>query len=242
MLEIQQLEINQTNLQLQQLLDDKELLMREIHHRVKNNLQIVMSLLNTQSSFLESGTALTAIRQSQQRIHSISLIHQKLYQSNSFTRIEMSGYIHELIDYLKDSFNVDQRISFVTQLDVVYLDVTQAVPLGLLLNEAISNALKYAFPNDRTGDITVTLQRKVSDQYTLSISDNGIGWPPGFDPQDVKSLGMSLMKGLSKQLNGNLEISNGTGLRIRLIFKVDVLNWRETHSDEIETAAITVTS
>jgi len=239
MLEIQQLEINQTNSRLQQLLDEKELLMREIHHRVKNNLQIVMSLLNTQSSFLESGTALTAIRQSQQRIHSISLIHQKLYQSNSFTRIEMSGYIHELIDFLKDSFNVDQRITFVTHLDVVHLDVTQAVPLGLLLNEAISNALKYAFPDGRQGEITIRFHHIVDDQYSLSITDNGIGWPPGFNPQATNSLGMSLMKGLSKQLNGNFKIENGTGLSIQLIFKADDLKWNETQSDKIESPEAT---
>ncbi|HEY3387652.1 MAG TPA: histidine kinase dimerization/phosphoacceptor domain -containing protein [Saprospiraceae bacterium] len=233
MLEIQQLEINQTNSRLQQLLEEKELLMREIHHRVKNNLQIVMSLLNTQSSFLESGTALTAIRQSQQRIHSISLIHQKLYQSNSFTRIEMSGYIHELIDFLKDSFNTNQRITFVTHLDVVHLDVTQAVPLGLLLNEAISNALKYAFPDGRQGEITIRFHHVVEDQYSLSITDNGIGWPPGFDPLATNSLGMSLMKGLSKQLNGNFQIENGTGLSIRLVFKADDLKRDENQTDKI---------
>jgi len=146
----------------------------------------------------------------------------------------MSGYIHELIDYLKESFNVDQRISIATDLDVVYLDVTQAVPLGLLLNEAISNALKYAFPNERKGEITVSFHRMVSDQYALSISDNGIGWPSGFDPHAGKSLGMSLMKGLSKQLNGNFNIANGTGLSIQLIFKVDILNWSETKMDEIK--------
>jgi two-component sensor histidine kinase len=220
-LEIQQMEINQTNKRLQLLVDEKELLLREIHHRVKNNLQIVMSLLNTQSSFLDNGTALTAIRQSQHRIHSISLIHQKLYQSNSFAHIEMSGYIHELIDFLKDSFDTHQRITFVTRLDKLELDVTQAVPLGLILNEAISNALKYAFPEGRTGEINIELHHLTDEQFALTITDNGIGWPKGFEPGASKSLGMSLMKGLSKQLNGSLGIENKNGLMIRLVFSAE---------------------
>jgi two-component sensor histidine kinase len=227
LLEIQQMEINQTNKRLQMLVDEKELLLREIHHRVKNNLQIVMSLLNTQSSFLDNGTALTAIRQSQHRIHSISLIHQKLYQSNSLARIEMSGYIHELIDYLKDCYDTNHRISFVTQLEIVHLDVTQAVPLGLILNEAISNAIKYAFPNGRTGVITIGLHQLSEDQYTLTIADNGIGWPQGFKPGESKTLGMSLMKGLSKQLNGSIQIENNNGLNIRLNFFADKIPQHE---------------
>jgi two-component sensor histidine kinase len=218
-LEDQQAEINQTNRSLQHLLEVRERLLREIHHRVKNNLQIVMSLLNSQSAYLENGKALTAIRDSQQRIHSISLIHQKLYQSENISLIDMSVYIRELTDYLQGSFDTGKNIRFDLQTEPIELDVTQAVPLGLILNEAISNAVKYAFPNGKTGTVTISMRQTGEDQLALSVADDGAGLPEGFDINKSNSLGMSLMRGLSKQLNGSFELKNENGLTVVVTFE-----------------------
>lgn len=217
-LEIQQIEINQANRALQNLLEEKEWLLREIHHRVKNNLQIVMSLLNTQSAYLESGAALSAIRHSQHRIHSISLIHQKLYQSKNVALIDMPAYIRELVEYLQDSFNSGNRIRFDLQIESVELDVTQAVPLGLILNEAISNAIKYAFPDNRQGEISISMLQTEGGPIQLAITDDGVGLPKDLDLHKSNSLGMSLMKGLSKQLGGTFQMEQDKGLAIKIVF------------------------
>lgn len=217
-LEIQQIEINQTNRSLQNLLEEKEWLLREIHHRVKNNLQIVMSLLNTQSIYLESDAALNAIRDSQHRIRSISLIHQKLYQSNNVALIDMPAYIQELVDYLQDSFDIGNHIHFDLQIEAIELDVTQAVPVGLILNEAISNAIKYAFPGNLNGLIIISMQQINEDHFLLTVVDNGVGLPTNFNLNKCNSLGMSLMKGLSKQLSGSFEMKSDKGLTINIKF------------------------
>jgi two-component system, sensor histidine kinase PdtaS len=120
-------------------------MLKEIHHRVKNNLQIVISLLNTQSAYLDNEDALQALKSSQQRMHSMSLIHQRLYQSDNLAMIDMHWYIQELAGYMRESFGVDRKVQFVLDTEKVELDVIQAVPLGLILNEAISNALSMLF-------------------------------------------------------------------------------------------------
>src|SRR6218665_20478 len=145
-LESQKNEINQQNATLQKLVTEKEWLLKEIHHRVKNNLQMVMSLLNAQSFYLKDDVAMSAIKESQHRIHSMSLIHKKLYQSENVLSIDMKTYIKELIEYCKDNFDTGQRIQFVTDIDSIELYSTQAVPLGLILNEVITNSIKHAFP------------------------------------------------------------------------------------------------
>lgn len=218
-LELQQIEINRTNQFLQNLLGEKEWLLKEIHHRVKNNLQIVMSLLNTQAMYLESEAALDAIRHSQYRIQSISLIHQKLYQSNNLELIDMSAYIPELVAFLTDSFNTEDRIRFDLRIDPIELDVTKALPIGLILNEAISNAIKYAFPDDRPSLITITMQSSGEGLIELTIADDGTGLPPDFNLSEQNSLGLNLMEGLSKQLGGTFSITNQNGLAIRITFE-----------------------
>lgn len=231
-LEFQQIEINQNNRRLQNLLEEKERLLREIHHRVKNNLQIVMSLLNSQAIFLEDGASLAAIRDSQHRVQSIALIHQKLYQSSSITKINMADYIQELVNYLQDSFGLGQKVQFELQVEPLDLDVTQAVPLGLILNEAISNAVKYAFPKNQQGQVWIHLQAQEEEQYLLCIRDNGVGLPADFDLEQSYSLGMSLMKGLSKQLLGTLHLYNENGLEVQIQFQ-KVLEDQEEESIDL---------
>lgn len=220
----QQDEINRKNQSLQdlissqnKLLDEKEWLVKEIHHRVKNNLQIVMSLLNTQAAFLDDKDALNAIRESRYRMQAISLIHQKLYQSDNMALIDMSTYINELVVFLKDGFSDVNRIQFDLQIAPVRLDVSQSVPVGLILNEAITNAIKYAFTGK--GTILVSLQPTDTGVLTLVIADNGKGFPDGEIPTQKDSMGMMLMHTLAEQLDGCLDIQSRNGVTITVRFK-----------------------
>jgi two-component sensor histidine kinase len=218
-LEQKQDEINAQNGLLRKILDEKEWLLREIHHRVKNNLQIVISLLNTQSAYLDNEDALVAIRNSQNRMHAMSLIHQKLYQSDNLAEIDMKWYIKELVDYMIECFSTDKKIQFTLETEAIKLDVAQAVPLGLILNEAISNVIKYAFPGDKKGKVHISFLFTGEEICELKIADNGIGLPDGFDPENTESLGMSLMTGLTEQLNGDIKMWNDQGLVLDVIFK-----------------------
>ncbi|MDQ6471795.1 sensor histidine kinase [Flavobacterium sp. LHD-80] len=220
-LEQKEKEINQKNSNLSHLLNEKEWLLKEIHHRVKNNLQTVISLLNSQSAYLDNDKALSAIKNSQNRIYSMSLIHQKLYSAENVSTINMQNYVKELVGYLKESFSLGQRVRFEVIIDPLELDVVQAVPIGLILNEAITNSLKYAFPHDRTGIIAVSLQAGTASHYQLIISDNGIGIDTDFNQKKTKSFGMSLIKGLTEDIGGNLKIENDNGTVLRIDFKVE---------------------
>jgi two-component sensor histidine kinase len=223
-LEKKQGSINEQNLSLRQLLIEREWLLKEIHHRVKNNLQIIISLLDSQSVFLTDDSALSIIRESQHRMNCISLVHQKLYQDENLSGIEMRNYIYELIEYMKDSFGTGSAIAFVTQVDYLVLDVSQAVPLGLILNESITNSLKYAFSGNQNSTVTVKL-RVTGNFIDLSIGDNGCGLPEDFDVSSDRSLGMSLIHGLTKQLGGELEFLNNNGLLISIkIPKLKILS------------------
>ena len=214
--------ISRKNEQLQHYLSEKEWLLKEIHHRVKNNLQIVISLLNSQSAYIDNDVALTAIHDSQHRVHAMSLIHQKLYGSENVSSIDVSVYVRELVSYLADSFDTGQRIRFELKIEPLEMDVSQAVPLGLILNEAITNSIKYAFPDGRNGVISISLSKTDLHHYLLTISDNGIGMPAGFDNKKPGSLGMSLMKGLSEDLDGNFSIENNNGTAIKISFMHDM--------------------
>jgi two-component sensor histidine kinase len=213
-LEAQQAEINLKNASLQHLLTEKEWLLKEIHHRVKNNLHMIVGLLDTQSSFLKNEDALLAVAESQHRVQSMSLIHQKLYQSENLSTIDMQAYIYELTDYLRDCFNTGLRIRFDLQIAPVSLPLSHSIPLGLILNEAITNAIKYAFPDNREGIITISLQNIYGNEFVLMIGDNGVGLPSGFE----QHLGMTLMQGLSGDVDGSFEIENDHGTKITIVF------------------------
>ena len=205
-------------LEKDKLLDEKEWLMKEIHHRVKNNLQIVMSLLNSQSAYLKDNAALAAIKESQHRVHAISLIHQKLYQSDNLTAVDMEPYIKDVVEYLSDNLDSEHRIKFQVSITPLQLDVAQAVPMGLIINEAITNAVKYAFPNERIGLVNINVYHQLPDEIILTIADDGIGFAPSFNLEHAESLGMSLMKGLCKQLDGEFDIINNNGITIQVKF------------------------
>lgn len=217
-LEIQRQQINEQNELNKKMLIEKEWLLKEIHHRVKNNLQIVISLLNTQSAYLDNEDALMAIQNSQHRMHAMSLIHQKLYQSDNLANIDMSWYVYELINYMKECFDTDRNINFVLDIEKTYLDVAQAVPLGLIINESVNNAIKYAFPKNQKGEVSIVLKNIGESNYELKIADNGVGLPEDFENTERDSLGMNLMIGLSDQIDGTFEMKNDNGLKITITF------------------------
>jgi len=225
-LEEQQVVINQKNISLQHLVNEKEWLMKEIHHRVKNNFHTVMGLLGTQSGYLKNDEAIAAIKESQQRIHAMSLVHQKLYQSENLSSIDMPGYIHELVDYLKGSFDKSASIRFHFQVDRINLDLSHVIPVGLILNEAVTNVFKYAFPDGREGNIHISFTQSVHDKrIVLSVTDDGIGLPAGFNSNLQRSMGLNLMKGLSEDIDGSFTIhsNNGTVLTISFLYNPNKL-------------------
>jgi two-component system, sensor histidine kinase PdtaS len=199
------------------LIADKETLVKEIHHRVKNNLHLISSLLESQSAYLQD-EALYAIKKSQHRVQAISLIHQKLYLNEQVTDVEMSIYLREIISYLRDSFVTDGNIIFNLDLDPVQLDVSQAVPLGLIVNESVTNAIKYAFRLHNSGTIDIALKLGPAGQCRLFVADNGVGLPKDYETSQTKSLGMSLIKGLSRTLQADVHISSEAGTTIEILF------------------------
>ncbi len=197
---------------------EKEWLVKEIHHRVKNNLGIVSSLLEIQTSYLKNKEALSAIKESQHRIHSMSIIHQKLYQSDTLSTVHMPEYIYELVEYLRESYAIRENIRFSLQIDNIELNHASAITLGLILNEAITNAIKYAFTNKEDGKISIALSHISDSQILLSIADNGPGLPDDFESKIGASMGMELLQGLTDDLGGSLSIENKNGTNIKVIF------------------------
>lgn len=213
--------ITTQNVQLQHLLKEKEWLLKEVHHRVKNNLHTIISLLESQAVYLEND-ALKAIESSQHRIYAMSLIHQKLYQVDNVKTIEMSQYLPEFIQYLKQSFGNTNKIFFQIAIEPISLDVSVAIPIALILNEAVTNSIKYAFPGNRKGTIRVTMYRTARD-IALEVADDGIGIDENIKDQTLNSLGVELMKGLSEDINGQIEFASAAGTKITVRFTADSL-------------------
>jgi two-component system, sensor histidine kinase PdtaS len=210
-------EMNKSNLVLKQLVTEKEWLIKEVHHRVKNNLQTIISLLESQAAYLEND-ALKAIETSQNRIYTMSLIHQKLYQSEGVQTINMASYIPELIKYLRDSFMGSAKIDFHVKVDQINLDSSIAIPLALIINEALTNSIKYAFPDNKHGEILINL-REHGELLMLELVDNGIGIDMDSINTNPASLGLQLINGLTKEIHGDINIRNNNGVKITLILK-----------------------
>ncbi|PBI90114.1 Blue-light-activated histidine kinase 2 [Flavobacterium sp. ACN2] len=217
-LQLKEKEIKLKNVKLERLVEEKEWLLKEIHHRVKNNLQTIISLLNSQSSYLKDDLAISTIKNSQNRIYAMSLIHQKLYKEDNVSMIDMPDYCNELVEYLKESFNAEY-IHFEVQIDAIELDISQAIALGLIINEVITNSIKYAFKDRQNCIIRLSLSEISENCYKLFISDNGIGIQDIVELQNSNSFGMTLINGLSNTLEGDLAIKNENGLSFELVFK-----------------------
>ncbi len=203
--------------QIKASLQEKTVLLREIHHRVKNNLQVISSLLNLQSGYIEDKKSLEIFRESQTRVRSMALIHEKLYQSKDLNKIEFSEYIKSLTKDLFSSYNIDfERINLITDMRGIYFEIDTAILCGLIINELVSNSLKHAFPGNRKGEIYIGLNKDNEHNYTLILKDNGIGFPPDINFRKTDSLGLQLVTTLTEQLGGkiNLNINGVTEFKI----------------------------
>ncbi|OPY26096.1 MAG: putative diguanylate cyclase [Methanocella sp. PtaU1.Bin125] len=199
-------------------LGEKDVLLKEIHHRVKNNLQIISSLLSLQSGSVKTENPAIMFRESQDRIRSMALIHEKLYQSRDISRIDFAGYVRSLTSYLMHSYATGQRVNVVVDIENVLLGIDTAIPCGLIINELVSNSFKYAFQDGRPGELRIGLARE-GDLYVLTVGDNGVGLPPGLDYLNTRSLGLQLVNTLVSQLEGTIELDGSQGTRFRIVFK-----------------------
>jgi two-component sensor histidine kinase len=218
-LESQKEIINHSNNSLKRLVEEKEWLLNEVHHRVKNNLQTVTSLLTTQMVSAGPGPVADAIMESRHRVQAMAMIHHRLYNQTNIRSILMPDYVAELVHYLKSAFQPGPRIIFSLHIEPISLDIGVAVPLALILNEAISNSLKHAFPDGREGSIEVSLSGTTEVAMTLEVRDDGIGFSPG-TIENSKSFGLTLIYGLATDLSGEVQIESDQGTRVKIRFEL----------------------
>lgn len=201
-------------------LDEKEVLLREIHHRVKNNLQLVMSLLELEADKANEQAVVTALNESRNRIRSMSLVHEQLYKSSDLAHINFSEYLSTLTRNLQHTYDVGYRqAALEMELDDVHLGINQAIPLGLLCGELITNAFEHAFLPKHQGNIGLSLYLTSDDMVELIISDNGIGFPDTVNWLEPESMGLDLVKGLVKQLEGEISLDNAKGTKFHISFR-----------------------
>jgi PAS domain S-box-containing protein len=212
--------VDERTKELIKLLQEKETLLQEIHHRVKNNLQIISSLLLLQASSIKDKSILNIFNESRNRIKSIAMVHEKLYQSKNFSRIDFSKYIKDLSSHLLITYNTSS--SHIIRLNIksedIILNIKQAIPCGLIINELISNSMKYAFPYAVEGEILVEFYQEEGEKLILIVSDNGAGLPEDFSLENISTLGMELVVNLVDQLHGNIEIDRNSGTSFKISF------------------------
>ncbi|HLJ48931.1 MAG TPA: histidine kinase dimerization/phosphoacceptor domain -containing protein [Bryobacteraceae bacterium] len=205
--------------QIRTSLREKEALLKEIHHRVKNNLQVVSSLLGLQSRAVADQQMRKMFQESQNRIHSMALLHESLYQSDNLSRVDFPEYILQLAMHLFHSYGVrGEQVKLTTALDKLYLTLDAAVPCGLIINELISNSLKYAFPEGRHGEVHIALHEHPVGTAQLVVADNGVGLSKDVDWRTSRSLGLRLVRTLAEQLGARIEVESRVGTEVRLTF------------------------
>lgn len=211
-------ELSEKNKLINKSLKEKELLVKEVHHRVKNNFQIVSSLLELQSKGIEDEKALELANEGKNRVKSMALIHQKLYQNESGL-VDFDEYIQLLVKELSSLFKSDNKIdTSITSKDMSF-DIDTAIPLGLIINEIITNSYKYAFKQGKENTLSISINKEIDNNFKLIIEDNGPGLYSNFDVKKAKSLGLRLVNRLVKQLHGTLSLTNEKGARFEIIFK-----------------------
>jgi two-component sensor histidine kinase len=207
------------SMKLKAAFNEKEVLLKEVYHRVKNNLQVVSSLINLQARAVKNEEAKNLLRQSADRVKAMALIHEKLYQSDDLAKIDISHYLKTLADSLLYSYNIPPgQIKIIPQISVAFLDIERAIPCGLIINELLSNTLKHAFPQGQAGIIEISLSQE-GNEYRLVVADNGVGLPEGLDINNSPSLGLKLILGLAmNQLKGRIAIDQNHGTAFTIHF------------------------
>ena len=214
------LDRSQAEQSVQASLAEKEVLLKEIHHRVKNNLQIISSLLDLQSQHTTAESAAEMFRECQSRVRSMALVHERLYRSHDLAKVDFAGYIESLTDHLLQSYWTDQQ-ALRLELDIsadARLSIDTAIPCGLLLNELVSNCLKHAFKGRENGLLRIQLVHVPEGKLRLTVADTGIGLPEGLDVKGAHTFGLQLVSMLVKQLNGNLSVDRTSGTTFNILF------------------------
>ncbi|MFO7980121.1 MAG: histidine kinase dimerization/phosphoacceptor domain -containing protein [Candidatus Aminicenantes bacterium] len=200
-------------------LKEKEVLLKEIHHRVKNNMQVISSLINIQARRIKDPKAQEMFKDTRNRVMSMAIVHERLYRSEDLTGIDFSKYIERMAVHLMSYYGeLSQNIELKKEIENIFLDITKAVPLGLITNELLANALKHAFPKNKKGEIKIKFNKK-GKTYHLTISDNGIGFPKDLDFRKADSMGMDLVNSLVSQINGKVDLLRDKGTAFKITFK-----------------------
>jgi two-component sensor histidine kinase len=206
------------SLQVNQLMKDKEMLIKEIHHRVKNNLMIIASLLNMQSYYIKDEEAKAYFKESENRAQSMALIHERLYRTGDLQNVELGDYITSLAKDLFGTYVTNpDKVKMEIDVENVKLHIDSMIPLGLIINEVVTNTLKYAFPENKTGTLIIKFYKK-GNEFFLTVKDDGVGIPEDFDIEKSDSLGMQLITNLTQQLDGELEIIKSPGATFNIKF------------------------
>jgi len=201
-------------------LKEKEILLKEVHHRVKNNMQVISSMLSLQSQHITDKASLEMFQESQNRIRSMALIHEKLYTSEDLAHIDIASYIHSLTHQLITTYHtLASRVNMDIAITDIFLTITTAIPCGLIINELVTNALKHAFPHQQKGTITVSMTPSTNDHLILTVSDTGIGFPEGIDFRNTTTLGMQLVTSLVEQLEGTITLDRSEGTTFTITFR-----------------------
>jgi PAS domain S-box-containing protein len=200
-------------------LKEKEVLLKEVHHRVKNNLQVISSLLNLQSRHITDKASRAMFKESQSRIRAMALIHEKLYTSEALAHIDIAEYMQDLTASLFSTYTVRNKIKVNIAITDIFLTITTAIPCGLIINELVTNALKHAFPHQQDGTITISMTPSTNDSLILTVSDTGIGFPKDIDFRNTTTLGMQLVTSLVEQLEGTITLDRSEGTRFRIEFR-----------------------
>ncbi len=203
---------------VQASLKEKEVLLKEIHHRVKNNMQVISSILNLQSKHTDDEQTLKMFKNAQSRVRSMALVHEKLHESRDLAKIDFAEYVRSMVSDLFRLHGISENVRLKVDIKDVFLDINTAIPCGLITNELVSNALKYAFPDERKGDISIGFHSDKDDKFIFTVKDNGVGIPKDIDWRKTETLGMQLVVLLAEQLGGTVELGRSGGTTFTISF------------------------